>query len=69
MTTDTIPIQYIPNGYLSMKQSDGVIVYVRYLSCSVRRNFWEILQHTPVTNDLQKQLSCQSKLIDYRAKC
>ena len=37
VTTNTITIQYIPNGYLSLQHSDGETVYARHLSSSSRR--------------------------------
>ena len=67
VTTNTITIQYIPNGYLSLQHSDGETVYALHLSSSSRRNFGEILQHTSVTNAFHKQFSSQSKSVEYRS--
>ena len=67
VTANTITIQYIPNGYLSLQHSDGETVYARHLSGSSRRNFGEILQHTFVTDAFHKQFICQSKSVEYRS--
>ena len=38
ITTNTITIQYIPNGYLSLQHSDGETVYARQVSGSYGEN-------------------------------
>ena len=67
VTTNTITIQYIPNGYLSLQHSDGETVYARHLSSSSRRNFGEILRYKSVTNAFHKQFSSESKSVEYRS--
>ena len=48
-----------------MQYSDGETVYTRRVSGSLRRKFWEILEHTPGTNVFHKQFSCQGISMEY----